>query len=231
MSRFVYTTVRNFPRANRILANSRKPVPFPSLLGNRKYSVEASKLRNELPEFWILKMKSAFNWLDADGDGYLTEKDFISWTTEMANLFPDMTEEQKKLMVSNISDVWNNTFRGKEKGPDFKMTEDMYIETQFWLVGQEGAENMLRQKWSNTFTVMDVNQDGVISKAEHQRFFDAWNKVKDPVHATVAFAAIDEDMDGVITRDEYVNAAVEHQFNFTDETKRSKHFFGPLVKD
>ena len=63
------------------------------------------------------------------------------------------------------------------------------------------------------------------------RFFDAWKKVKDPVHATVAFAAIDEDMDGMITRDEYVNAAIEHQFNFTDETKRSKHFFGPLVKD
>ena len=230
MNRFVSIAVQSFPRAIGVLAN-RKIVTFPTLLGHRKYSVEASTLRQELPEFWISKMRSAFNWLDADGDGYLTVKDFDSWTTEMAKLFPDMTEEQKKLMTSNISDLWNNSFGGKEKGPDYKMTEDTYIETCFWLVRQEGAEEMLRQKWSNTFTVMDNNKDGVISKAEHQRFFDAWKKVKDPVHATVAFAAIDEDMDGMITRDEYVNAAIEHQFNFTDETKRSKHFFGPLVKD
>ena len=233
-NRVISTFGRSLPRATRILVNSRKAIPFPSSLSIsrvQKYSVEASKLRKELPEFWLLKMKSAFSWLDNDCDGYLTENDFLSWTTEIPKLFPDMTEEQKKLMLSNINDLWDNIFGGKEKEPGYKMSEDTYIERCFWLVSQEGAENMLRQNWRNTFAAMDLNQDGVISKAEHQQFFNAWKKVKDPVHASVAFAAIDEDMDGVITRDEYVNAGMEHLFNFTDETKRSKHFFGPLIKD
>ena len=148
----------------------------------------------------------------------------------MPKLFPDMKEEQKKLMLSNINDLWGNIFGGDEQGPDFKMTEDMYIERAFWFVCQEGAEDMLRQSYINTFTVMDTDQDGVISKAQHYRFFEAWKTVKDPIRAAVAFAAIDADMDGMITRDEYVNGALENLFNFTDETKPSKHFFGPLLK-
>ena len=98
-------------------------------------------------------------------------------------------------------------------------------------MSQEGVEDMLKQYWGNTFDAMDSNQDGMISKVEHQHFFNAWKKDKDLVDASVAFAAIDADMDGMITRDEYVNAAIEHQLNFSDETKRSKHFFGPLIKD
>ena len=142
-----------------------------------------------------------------------------------------MTEEQHKMLLSNISNVWDNFFGGKEKGPGYKVSEDMYIERLFWLVSQEGVEDMLKQYWGNTFAAMDLNQDGVISKVEHQQFFNAWKKGKDLVRASVAFAAIDADMDGMITRDEYVNAAIEYVFNFTDETKRSKHFFGPLIKD
>ena len=72
---------------------------------------------------------------------------------------------------------------------------------------------------------MDANKDGKISKSEHH-FFDSYKS--DPVGATISFTAIDEDMDGEITRDEFVNTAVEFYLNFTDETKRSKHFFGPL---
>ena len=60
-------------------------------------------------------MKSAFNWLDNDGDGYVTEKDFDNWTTEMPKLFPDMTEEQHKMMLSTISNVWDNILEGKKK--------------------------------------------------------------------------------------------------------------------
>ena len=237
MIRFISTVGRSLTRATGILANYRMPTPFPgpsslglSSLSSQKNSVEASRLKKELPEFWISKMKTIFNWVDADGDGYLTGKDFDRWTTEMPKLFPDMTEEQKKLMLSNINHLWGIIFGADEKGPDFKMTEDMYLERAFWFVCQEGAEDMIRQTWSDIFTVMDINQDGVISKAEHYRFFEAWKTVKDPIRAAVAFAAIDVDMDGVITRDEYVNAALENLFNFTDETKGSKHFYGPLAK-
>lgn len=59
---------------------------------------------------------------------------------------------------------------------------------------------------------------------------DASLKQENPNGAIVAFSAIDKDMDGFITCDEYVEAAMEYFFNFADESKPSKHFFGPLVK-
>ena len=56
-------------------------------------------------------------------------------------------------------------------------------------------------------------------------YFQSW---KDPVGAIVAFTAIDQDMDGVISRDEFTKAGTEFYFNFTDESKPSKYLYGPL---
>ena len=52
-----------------------------------RYSTKASELKNELPKLWISKMRTAFAWLDWDGDGYLTEKDFEAWVNEMAVVY------------------------------------------------------------------------------------------------------------------------------------------------
>ena len=64
-------------------------------------------------------------WLDVDGDGYLTEKDFEVWINGFAKLFPDMSKEQKDILASKKSSVWNDLWDGKGKG---EITEDMYIE-------------------------------------------------------------------------------------------------------
>ena len=184
-----------------------------------------SHLEYELPNFWVAKMKTAFFRLDADGDGYITAKDLETCYKGLVKLFPNMNQEEKDALVSKNT-MWNEIFGGKEKGPDYKITKDMYIERFFNIASQEGGENMLKKEWSKIFTVMDANKDGKISKSEHFLFFDSHKS--DPVGATISFTAIDEDMDGEITRDEFVNTAVEFYLNFTDETKRSKHFFGPL---
>ena len=234
MNRFFFTLAgRNLPKIclSRIMAqNSFGPPACNYMLESRKgYSTKASVLKKVIPVFWIMKMKSGFAWNDANGDGYITEEDFASWIKEMAKLFPDMTEEQKKILEAKHGRVWGDLLEGKGKGPDYKVTESMYIEKFFNVVNKEGAEGMMRKEWQNNFAVMDTNQDGKISKAEHRRFFEA-RKQMDPNGAIVAFSAIDKDMDGVISCDEYVEAAMEFFFNFSNETKPSKYFFGPLVK-
>ena len=168
-------------------------------------------------------------WFDGNGDGYITKEDFPEWIKEMAKLFPDMNEERRKLLESLNDVVWGDLLGGEGQGPDYKVTENMCIEKFFNIVSKEGAEDMMRKEWQKTFKIMDVNQDGVISKAEHRRFFEARKHI-DPNGAIVAFSAIDKDRDGVIRCDEYVEAAMDFFFNFSDETKPSKHFFGPLVK-
>ena len=195
----------------------------------RYQSTKANNLKKVIPEFWIVKMKTGFTYHDVDGDGYITEKDFIIWTKEMEKLFPNMSEEQKKTLETKPSRVWGELLDGKGKGPDYKVTESMYIEKLFNIVSREGSEDRMRKEWRDVFEVMDLNQDGVIAKNEHRLFFEARKNV-DPNGAIVAFSAMDKDMDGKITCDEYVNTGVEFFFNFADETKPSKYFFGPLVK-
>ena len=174
-------------------------------------------------------MKTSFAYHDVDGNGYITGKDFVNWAKQMEKLFPNMSNETKRLLEEQQSRLWNDLLDAKGKGPDYKVTESMYIETLFDVVNKEGAENKMRKEWRDVFEIMDVNQDGVISKNEHRLFFEARENV-DPNGAIVAFSAMDKDMDGSITCEEYVNTGVEFFFNFADETKPSKHFFGPLVK-
>ena len=215
--------------ASRLAPTFHRPTLSCLPTGSKYQSTQATTLKKIIPEFWILKMKTAFVWHDVNGDGYITADDFAGWIREMAKLFPDMTEDQRKTLEAKHGYVWGDLLDGDGKGPDYKVTESMYIEKIFNAVSKDGAEDMMRKEWNNNFTVMDVNKDGVISKAEHRRFFEA-KKQLNPSVAIVAFSAIDKDMDGFISRDEYVEAALQFFSNFSDETKPSKHFFGPLVK-
>ena len=230
----MYRTFLSFGRNvhEPIVASFRQPAAYLSLKirESRHQSTRAKELKNSIPEFWILKMKTAFTYHDVDGDGYITEKDFVIWAEQMEKRFPiSMSKEQKETLENVQSRVWGEMIGGRGKGPDYKVTEGMFIEKFFDIVSKEGAEDKMRKEWHDVFEVMDLNQDGVISKNEHRQFFEARKNV-DPNGAIVAFSAMDTNMDGRIKLDEYVDAGTEFFFNFADEAKPSKHFFGPLVK-
>ena len=79
MNRFVFTFAgRNSPKAvylrsiavQNLYSSLRPPA---CLLESRKtYSTKANVLKKIVPEFWIMKMKTAFVWGDINGDGYIT---------------------------------------------------------------------------------------------------------------------------------------------------------------
>ena len=214
-----------------IVASFHQPTAYLALKirEGRYQSTKAKDLKTIIPEFWIMKMKTAFTYHDVDGDGYITEKDFVIWAKQMEKLFSNMSKEQKEKLEGVQSRVWKELLGGRGKGPDYKVTESLFIERFFNVVNKDGAEDNMRREWRDVFEVMDLNQDGVISKNEHRQFFEARKNV-DPNGAIVAFSAMDKNMDGRITCDEYVSAGVEFFFNLTDETKPSKYFFGPLLK-
>ena len=79
MNRFVFAFAgRNSPKAVCLrgiaVQNLYSPLSSPDcLLESRKtYSTKASVLKKIVPEFWIMKMKTAFVWGDINGDGYIT---------------------------------------------------------------------------------------------------------------------------------------------------------------
>ena len=239
MYRFSLTLGRQLPKATMVLAGPNQS-PFrlpPSVeIKERSFSTKANDLSKVIPEFWIRKMKTAFRYRDINGDGKLTEKDVAAWANELGKLFPEWSEEQKKDWEAKQNHMWNEIAggRGKTEGSGYVVTENMFIENIFLMVSAEGAEARYREAFGEVFELMDLDRDGKVSKKEHRRLREAAKNVDpnfDLNAAIVSFSAIDRDNDGIITRDEYVEAAMEFFYNFADETKPSKHFFGPLVKE
>ena len=85
----------------------------------------------------------------------------------------DMSEDHKKFVRGKQNSVWGKLLGAKGQGPDYKITESMYIERWFFNVNKEGVEERMRKEWREVFVAMDVNQDGFISKTEHRWFFEA----------------------------------------------------------
>ena len=75
------------------------------------------------------------------------------------------------------------------------------------------------------FDIIDSDNDGSISVHENAVFFQISNL--DLKYVPEAFQAIDNDKNGVISRDEFV-AAYEEYSRGTDESHPSRLMFGPL---
>ena len=227
MYRFGLTVGRQLPKAAMAAAGPHGPAAF-----QERFSTKANDLKNLVPDFWIRKMKTAFRYHDLNGDGYVTEKDITLWANELGKLFPKWSEAQKKDWEAKQHQVWNDIAagRGKTGGSGYVVTESMFIENMFNMASAEGAEARNRETFTGVFELMDLDRDGKVSKKEHRLLYEATKNVN-PNGAVVSFSAMDKDNDGIITRDEYVDAALEFFHNFADETRPSKHFFGPLVKD
>lgn len=233
MYRFGLTLGRQLPKATMVLAGSNQPafrLPPSVEIKERSFSTKAKDLTKLIPEFWVKKMKTAFRYHDLNGDGYVTEKDIAEWADELGKLFPDWSEQQKKDWEAKQNHVWNDIAGGKTEDSGYVVTENMFVENMFLMVSAEGAEARNRETFRGVFELMDLDRDGKVSKKEHRRLYEATSNV-DPNGAIVSFSAMDKNNDGMITCDEYVETAVEFFHNFADETKPSKHFFGPLVKE
>lgn len=57
-----------------------------------------------------------------------------------------MNEEQKKILEAKRDRVWGDVLDGKGKGPDYRVTESMYIERIFNTVCKDGAEDTMRKE-------------------------------------------------------------------------------------
>ena len=113
MNRFVYRTMvpaRNLvvaaiPRMSQSLSHPEGGLcPY--------YFETYSKMMNEskgvIPDFWIMKMKTGFSYLDLGGDGYISEADYAGWIKGLARSFPNMSEEHRKLLESKHTNIWGN---------------------------------------------------------------------------------------------------------------------------
>ena len=171
--------------------------------------------------FWLKKIRNAFGVYDADKSGTISIEDSILVAERFAKKCPQKAEEIKKAMT----DLWNTASGSCDK----KLDINEWIETRITFSLRPDAKDVFRANANAKFDMIDVDNSGLISVKEFQDYFECMGI--DVKFAPIAFKAIDTTGDGTISREEFVNSAVEYAFNTEDEEHPSKYFYGPLAEN
>lgn len=92
------------------------------------------------------------------------------------------------------------------------------------------AREHLRAKFECVFDFVDTNNDGTISIEEYKKYQEVHFGEGRDVESEVAFASLDRDHDGVLSRKEFVTAQIDYCFEAFGDESQSVLPFGPLVK-
>ena len=182
----------------------------------------AAEIKKNVPELWVRKMKTFFAFADVTGDGLANSEDYkmyVKLQVERAAAL-NVSKDRIEVFEKNLSELWMNQIGGDE----FQWTENAFLELMFEAVSRPGAEKYFRQASSKTFDLLDLDQDGFISKDEFKV------RLSGSPWTIVAFSSVDTNTNGEVSREEFVQAYMDFWFNFADETNPSKYFWGPLVK-
>ena len=170
------------------------------------------------------KMKTFFAFYDQNGDGVINDRDYSILEERMVSnaIMNNVSKERIEKFKAKRDGMWIDKVAGGSK--EFEMTENRFLEVIFEVVNRPGVEEYFRQAACELFDLMDLNEDGFISKMEMKtvRGGDPWS--------IVSFAAMDTSRNGEVSRKEFVEVYIDFWFNFADESTPSKHFMGPLVK-
>ena len=187
----------------------------------------AKKGRDAMPEFWVRKMKTMFSAFDVDGDGYVGEGDFEAWYQRTLKVIPDMPKTRAEMLRAQMYRVWVDYFNdGESPMPGHKVSEENYIEAMRRALQNPRLRDAIDKPHRYFFDAVDVNQDGQITLEEHILCCETLGLGAEA--AIASFCAIDQNVDGVITREEVTSAARDFFTNTSDETSPSKFFMGPL---
>ena len=182
----------------------------------------AAEIKKNVPELWVRKMKTFFAAYDANGDGMIDFEDYKLFESMMEQyaVAQNVSSDRIKKFKTSLYDLWTKQIG---EGEDFQWTENKFLETIFGVVSRPGAEEYFRHTASDMFDLVDLNQDGSISKEEQKVMLGGspWT--------IVVFSAMDTNRNGEISREEFVQVSLDFWFNFADETNPSKLFLGQLL--
>ncbi|XP_023933146.1 sarcoplasmic calcium-binding protein-like [Lingula anatina] len=137
------------------------------------------------------------------------------------NLDDKSTQE---LLRSRLK-IWEGIIQGGDPD-DFKVSEKVYFSHLLATLNTEFREAVVGFV-NNDFDSMDLDGDGFISPKEHRAFFYGFGIPTE--HSAAVFEAFDTDRDGLISREEFVQGAVDFTLS-EDENSPYNCFLGPLVK-
>ncbi|MEV0585269.1 EF-hand domain-containing protein [Nonomuraea sp. NPDC050310] len=162
------------------------------------------------------KVRLVFGAMDADGDGLLRESDFDALARRWAQTRVAGDEER----LTAIMRGWWRLLAARSRDPESVAMEDVL--TVVDLLGQLPDEVIGTAE--AMFDAVDEDRDGRICPAEYQRMIEAWNGR--PTDTTAAFARLDLDGDGTLSRREFARHWSEFWAG-DDPDAPGSHVFGP----
>ncbi|XP_043274580.1 sarcoplasmic calcium-binding protein isoform X2 [Venturia canescens] len=173
--------------------------------------------------FWRRKMRTLHSHLDVNKDGVISYDDFMLLAerfTELGHLCPESKEE----FVKVLSDMWVEQWG--EISPYNLVGVEQYLEEMHHVLNDCSLKKKCHHFLPFLFKAVDKDRSGEISVEEFKLFFQCLGLSND--HAVITFTFIDTNEDGKISQHEFIKLGRDF-FLTEDETKPSKHFWGPLV--
>lgn len=167
----------------------------------------ASAFKND-PK-WVKRIEEFFTQTDQNNTSYLSIENFELWVSEIAkHVQPD------PILVKKLYDVVREFWGECGLKPGVRLNKQQFIDHMAGFAVAEharcdrGEEPLLYKLDDIFYDAADTNRDGFLQLDEYERVQTACGF--DAGTAKVAFAIIDKNHDGKLSRDE-LN---EHDFNF-----------------
>ena len=168
------------------------------------------------------KWKTYFVKQDVTGNGYLSFEDFEEIGKRFVK-YGKLDDKKGKEIAKRLTDVLIN-FGLKGRGD--QMSLEQFLAKQMELRADPRVEELIKSTLDVMFNVVDTNGGGTISLKEYQVFFKCLGI--DESNAKSSFDGIDTSRNGVISKAEYLAAAVEFLHGL-DRKSGATSFMGPLV--
>jgi Ca2+-binding EF-hand superfamily protein len=173
-------------------------------------------------EFWRRKMRTLHGLFDVNNDGVISFDDFVILADkfgDLGHLNPDEIEEFKSIMKSTWEAQWG------EITPYNLITIEQYLCDMHHVVNDKSLRKKCHRFLPYIFQAVDHDRSGEISLNEFKVFFKCLGLTDED--AAVAFAMIDVNGDGKLSKKEFVKLGRDYFLN-EDEICPSRMFWGPL---
>jgi Ca2+-binding EF-hand superfamily protein len=164
------------------------------------------------PDILTAKINHGFDYLDADGDGQLTEHDHVLMGQRVATSLghaPGSPSEQQ--IIEAYLRIWRDLHLPHIPGGGTAISKEQFLESTLTLATDPAAAQVTVGALATAFlAIADTDHDGQISPTEFRAFLGGHFPDLTETDATEAFAHLDTDGDDHLSAQEFTQAIIEY---------------------
>jgi Ca2+-binding EF-hand superfamily protein len=171
------------------------------------------------------KAEHRFDMWDTNGDGILTEDEFLRVGQGVLDAYGTSEDSPKgKAVMEGIRAFWARHLEGMDLNQDGRISREEYHQAlEGNIRGNGGVETVVVPFWEAILDLADESGDGALESSEFVQVMAAFGVSE--ADATYTFAGIDADGDGQIAPDEWLKA-LRQFWTSTDPDAPGNTLFG-----